>query len=381
MTPAWRRRGFSGRIGSIALGAALWLLAGSAGGVDLHEAVLFDALDRFGAGDRAGGLEALSRVVADHPDFRAARLIHASLQETMNPDATLAELVPRPPSSILDEPTDEAHSRLSYWFRRPSAGHLPDVLVQAAPYRTKVVVADAAHSRLYLFDWSDGQWTMRGDWYASIGRGGTAKRREGDLKTPIGVYFVTMWVADEYLSEYYGAGALGLNYPNGWDRRRRRGGYGIWIHGEPRGIKSRPPRWSQGCLMVSNPALKELAAAIEGRSVPVIIGERLRWLAPGEHASHRISWQERIASLNGRDANASDLGIYGYPVRAAEEPTMILVEFRAGGEGGRRWRQYWRASADGVWRIAHEGPASFSDVHFEGLPRRMPPGGLRRYAP
>ena len=381
MTPTHRRKGVPGRIGGIALGAFLWLLAGTAGGVDFREAELFDALDRFDSGDRAGGLEELSRVVSNHPRFRAARLIHASLRETKDPRATLAALVPRRPASLLDEPTDEAHSRLSYWFRRPPRGHLPDVLVQAAPYRTKAVVADAARSRLYLFDWSDGGWTMRGDWYASIGRGGTAKRREGDLKTPLGVYFVTMWVADEYLSEYYGAGALGLNYPNGWDRHRRRDGYGIWIHGEPRGIQSRPPRWSQGCLMVSNAALEALVGAIGDHSIPVVIGERLRWLAPGEHASHRAAWRDRLASLNGRDGAVRGLGIYGYPVRAGDEPTMFLVEFRAGGDGGRRWRQYWRESADGVWRIAHEGPASFSEIHFEGLPRRMPPSGVHRYAP
>ena len=172
LTPASRRKGVSGRIGALVLGAALWLLAGTAGGVDLREAELFAALDRFDSGDRAGGLEELSRVVADHPRFRAARLIHASLRETKDPRATLAALVPRPPASLLDEPTDEAHSRLSYWFRRPPRGHLPDVLVQAAPYRTKAVVADTARSRLYLFDWSEGGWAMRGDWYTSIGRGG-----------------------------------------------------------------------------------------------------------------------------------------------------------------------------------------------------------------
>ena len=50
----------------------------------------------------------------------------------------------------------------------------------------QVVIADTSRSRLYLFDRAAGQWTMTGDWYASIGRGGTAKRREGDDKTPLG---------------------------------------------------------------------------------------------------------------------------------------------------------------------------------------------------
>ena len=94
----------------------------------------------------------------------------------------------------------------------------------------------------------------------------------------------------------------------------------------------------------------------------------------------------RVASLNDRTGNdrtgpVRGLGIYGYPVGAAEQSTMFLLEFRTEGDGGRRWRQYWRKNGDGVWRIVHEGPASFSEVHFEGLPRRMPRSGIRRYVP
>ena len=379
--PASRWTGMPRRFVGLAFGAALWLLAGTAGGADVLEARLFHALDRFDAGDRTGGFHALSRLIAEHPRFRAARLIRESLARTENLAATLVDLVPRTPESLLEDPTDEAYSRLAYWFERPPSGHVPDVLIQAAPYRTKVLVADTEHSRLFLFDWSGGGWSMRADWYASIGRGGTAKRREGDRKTPLGVYFVTMWVADEYLSEYYGAGALGLNYPNGWDLHRNRDGYGIWIHGEPRGLRSRAPRWTLGCLAISNPALEALVELIDGQSVPVIIGERVRWLSPKEHARHRDEWLSRIASRSGGEGGNRGLGIYGYPVDSAEESTMFLVEFHADEAGSRRWRQYWHRKEGGAWRIAHEGPASFHDVHFEGLPRRMPPSGLHRYAP
>ena len=226
------------RLGLAVLGVALWLAAATAIGVDTREARLFDALDRFDAGDRPSGFRGLDRLVGEHPDFRAARLIRESLIETENLEETLAALTPRPVVSLLEDPTDEAYSRLSYWFNRPPLGHLPDVLIEAVPGRSKVVIADTARSRLYLFDRSEAGWAMQGDWYTSIGRGGTAKRREGDLKTPLGVYFVTMWVAGRHLSELYGAGALGLNYPNGWDQRRRRDGFGIWIHGEPRGSRT-----------------------------------------------------------------------------------------------------------------------------------------------
>ena len=382
LTTAGRREARQGRLRKTAFAVALWLLAaGTAGGMETREEELFRALDRFAAGERAAALETLAHVTGGYPDFRAARLIRESLHETGNLRATLTDLVPSAVFTLLEDPTDEAHSRLSYWFERPPRGHLPEVLIEPAPDRRKVVVADTGHSRLYLFDWSDGEWKMQGDWYASIGRGGSAKRREGDMKTPLGVYFVTMWVAGRFLSDLYGTGALGLNYPNDWDRRRQRDGFGIWIHGEPRGVKSRPPRWSQGCLIVSNPAIETLVNAIEERSVPVIIGERLRWLAPDEHERHREVWRDRIASLNGGSEARPGLGIYGYPAGAGNVSTMVLTEFRPEPGHGERWWQYWREHTGGVWRIAHEGPALFDDVHLEGLPPRMPAHGLDLYAP
>ena len=382
---AGRRTGRRTRLGETCglavLGVALWLAAATASGVDTREARLFDALDRFDAGDRPGGLGGLHRLVGKHPDFRAARLIRESLIETGDLEETLAALTPRAVVSLLEDPTDEAYSRLSYWFDRPPPGHLPAVLIEAIPGRSKVVVADTARSRLYLFDRSDAGWTMSGDWYTSIGRGGTAKRREGDLKTPLGVYFVTMWIAGRHLSELYGAGALGLNYPNGWDQQRRRDGFGIWIHGEPRGLRSRPPRWSQGCLIISNLAIETLADAIEEQSIPVIIGGRLQWLSPDRHERRRDEWLTRIASLSRASETDGGLGVYGYPVGAEKGTTMVLVERHAEREGGKRWWQYWRESRDGAWHIAHEGPASFDDVHLEGLPPRMPLDLLERYIP
>ena len=377
-----RRTGLPERLAHLAIGAVLWLLAaGTAGAMDLREVELFAALDRFDAGDRPGGLESLYQVTANYPNFLAARIIQASLLNTEDLTETLLHLAPRADSSSMKEPRDEAYARLSYWFDRPGPGYLPDVLIEAGSDRTKAVVADTARSRLYLFDRSDGQWLMVGDWYASIGRGGTAKRREDDGKTPLGVYFVTMWVEDRYLPDLYGSGALGLNYPNEWDERRRRNGYGIWIHGEPRGLMSRGPRWSRGCLAVSNLALEALVRATGERSIPVIISERLRWLELDKHESHRNDWLARISYLNGGEGMHRGLGIYGYPVAAGDESTMVLVEFRNARAGGGRWWQYWRENGDGVWRIEHEGPAAFRAIHHKGLPSRMAPGALHRYAP
>ena len=320
----------------LVLGAALLLLAGSAAATDPREAELFKALDRFDSGEHLGRFDALYQVTTALPRLSRRRTSSRHPCSARTTSARRCSISFRGPDRASTKaPRSEARARLSYWFDRPAPGHLPDVLIQAPPDRTKVVVADVARARLYLFDWSGGEWTLEGDWYASIGQGGVDKRRKGDGKTPLGVYFVTMRLAERHLPELYGAGALGLNYPNEWDRRRRRTGYGIWIHGEPRGLMSRARRWSRGCLTVSNPALETLVRTIEETSVPVIIGEWLRWLSPADHERHRDEWLTRIASLNGGGAARRDLGIYGYPVGAGDESAMMLVELRE--EEGAGW--------------------------------------------
>ncbi len=367
----------------LTLGVVMFLLAGAASAIatDARETDLFAALDRFEAGDRRGGLKALDRTIESYPRFLAAYLVKAALLRAGDLDTALLELTPRAESSALQGPRSEAYARLSYWLHRPPPGHLPDILIEAAPDRAMVVGADIARARLYLFEWSGEHWTKRGDWYTSTGWGGTGKRREGDGKTPLGVYFVTLHVESRGLPEFYGAGSLGLNYPNGWDRLRRRTGYGIWIHGEPWGLSNRAPRWSQGCLVISNPALETLKRTIGEESIPVIIAEKMRWMAPADHARHRSEWRTRIEHLGGSSAANRGLGIYGYPVGAGNETMMALVEFRTERTDGGRWWQYWRENGDGVWLLAHEAPASFLEIHRKGLPRKMPASALHRYDP
>ena len=368
----------------LVLGVVMLLLTGAASAIatDARETGLFAALDRFEAGDRRGGLKALDRIIESYPRFLAAYLVKAALLRAGDLDTALRELAPRAAeSSALKGPRSEAYARLSYWFDRPPPDHLPDILIEAAPDRKMVVGADAARARLYLFEWSGEHWTQRGDWYASIGWRGPGKRREGDGKTPLGVYFVTMHVESRGLPEFYGAGSLGLNYPNGWDRLRRRTGYGIWIHGEPRGLTNRAPRWSQGCLVISNPALETLKRAIGEESIPVIIAERISWMTPAGHARHRSEWRARVERFGGGGAANRDRGIYSYPVDTGKETAMVFVEFRTERTDGGRWWQYWRENGDGVWRIAHEAPASFLEIHRKGLPRKMPANALHRYSP
>jgi murein L,D-transpeptidase YafK len=104
-----------------------------------------------------------------------------------------------------------------------------------------VFIAETSTSAFHRFDRAgDGVVKVRQD-YMSIGKGGTGKKRAGDQRTPLGIYFVTEQLDTSRLHDKYGVTAFPLDYPNAWDRRLGRTGDGIWVHGvDPEG-GTRPP--------------------------------------------------------------------------------------------------------------------------------------------
>jgi len=68
------------------------------------------------------------------------------------------------------------------------------------------------------------------------------KVAEGDMRTPLGVYFIGSNLDPKSLKDFYGAGALTLNYPNPYDLRRGKTGSGIWVHGTPPSSTRARPR-------------------------------------------------------------------------------------------------------------------------------------------
>jgi murein L,D-transpeptidase YafK len=98
--------------------------------------------------------------------------------------------------------------------------------------RNKYALAvDASRSRLYMFEHQPAGLALMADFYISVGKAGMGKEAEGDLRTPMGVYYITNSIAPKLLKDFYGAGALPINYPNPLDLRRGKTGSGIWLHG------------------------------------------------------------------------------------------------------------------------------------------------------
>jgi len=83
------------------------------------------------------------------------------------------------------------------------------------------------------------------------------KEREGDARTPEGLYYFTRLVPPDRLPETYGGVAVVLNYPNPYDRLVGKTGGGIWLHGSKEEDRNKLPFSTRGCIVAENKALKE----------------------------------------------------------------------------------------------------------------------------
>ncbi|MEO1595688.1 MAG: L,D-transpeptidase [Pseudomonadota bacterium] len=166
--------------------------------------------------------------------------------------------------------------------RSRPVGSMPDSVLSLADDVAHVIAVDLNESVTWLLPGPAAGDAVVSAFYISSGANGPGKRRRGDERTPLGVY----WVVDEFdtagLPARYGSRVLPLDYPNALDRRQRRSGDGIWIHGIDPANNIRPPRDTDGCIAVSEDRIDALADPVARRVTPVVIGAPLAWRASAD---------------------------------------------------------------------------------------------------
>lgn len=171
---------------------------------------------------------------------------------------------------------------------------LPAWVVRLPASSPTVFIAETSAASLHRFDREGDRVALVSSDYMSIGLGGTGKRRSGDQRTPLGIYFVTEQLETSRLHEKYGATAFPLDYPNAWDRRRGRTGDGIWLHGVDRNGGRRPPLDTDGCLALPNERLLALEAHFRPNVTPVLIGTTMAWSDAETVAGQRAQLEEAV---------------------------------------------------------------------------------------
>ena len=256
---------------------------------------LLGAILRDIAEDRiAAATEQLDRLLEANPNFRLAQLIKGDLlMARARPIAAMGS-APDAPAERVADLRDEAKVRLQR-LQSPGPGdRVPRYLLKMAPEQKHAVVVDTARSTLYLFENGPDGPRYVSDYYITIGKNGTDKLREGDKKTPLGVYHVTGNLPRNKVGDFYGSGAYPISYPNEWDRRNGRDGHGIWLHGTPHDTYSRPPRASDGCVVLTNPDLMTIAANLQIGITPVIIAGDIDWVDRSELSDARADLESAV---------------------------------------------------------------------------------------
>ena len=365
------------------------------------EARLIEIYKLIGQANTRDALPKAESLVADHPNFQLAQLVYGDLLAGRNRPPTRMGAVGTVPDDLakagapqLSELREESQLRLRALRERPPAGYVPSQFLALSPQNRHAIAVDASRSRLYLFENTANGLKLLADYYISVGKSGIEKKVEGDLRTPLGVYFITSNLDPNSLKDFYGSGALPINYPNQLDMRRGKTGSGIWLHGTPREQFSRAPLSTDGCVAIANPDLERIVRTVEIRTTPVVIAPSLQWVAPQTLSTDSKSFEDALrnwhqAKSKGDMAQLSswytpDFTSYGktlaqwQPAMQAEikklagravqlkdvsflhwkdsHETMVVTfgEVVQGAKTGPTKRQYWTRQT-GQWKIFFEG--------------------------
>jgi murein L,D-transpeptidase YafK len=244
-------------------------------GSNLVESLLVKSLLEITEGKNKQAFNTVNELIRTAPNFKLAYLIRGDLLTAQG--RALAAFGDTPSNEELNGLRDEARTRIEYYLSTKKIAQQPNLLVELGAGQSHLIVVDTSKSRLFLYKKVDDGLQYVADYYVTIGKNGANKQVEGDKRTPLGLYFASSKL-NRQLDDFYGDGAYPLNYPNELDQHQNKNGSGIWLHGTPANTYSRPPRASDGCVVLSNPDLKALAPILQAGKVPVIIADNLEWL-------------------------------------------------------------------------------------------------------
>lgn len=366
------------------------------------EALLRQVFSALEASQRSLALQQAQRLTDQWPHFQLGQLVYADLLNMELPQPVNALGTDRLAlGKRVQELATEAWRRLQHPPLEALHGRVPKGIHLLSGEHRYVAMLDASQSRLYWFENRsppDGppQLELIRHTYASVGANGMGKHRQGDGKTPLGVYFIQRPLPGERLPDLFGVGALTLNYPNAIDVMRNKTGSGIWLHGTPSQQYSRAPLATDGCVVLANGEMQQLLQLPGVSMTPVLLAEQLEWIPQAEAGQLPAGFQtalqgwldrrlqavpEAMASYYSPRFERDELGLDHWWPRLSKQysqasrvepltPVSILSwqdeeaivvatltpPSRPAGQRPGLVRTYWRQEA-GQWKIVFEGPA------------------------
>lgn len=173
-----------------------------------------------------------------------------------------------------------------------------------------VVLVDKSKQQLFVVkSEAPDHLTLLKEYRVTTGQADGNKQREGDMKTPEGIYRVISSISGDRLPAQYGPIALVLNYPNLVDRLWHRTGSNIWIHGRDEAIRDFQ---TEGCISLENGNILHLRSYIKPNQTPIVIADSLRRF---DEQSYRLLgnyWERKLETWADSWENGDTLTYFNF---------------------------------------------------------------------
>ena len=171
----------------------------------------------------------------------------------------------------IQKKMDKELAKKSYWLKYLKN---KDTTFGYLEKYSNVLACNKSRSSLNLYvKNSKGKFYLKDKHHAYTGRNKGDKQKEGDLKTPVGIYKIISKRNHQNLDPFYGPLAFVTSYPNLYDKFLGKDGHGIWIHGLPLD-NSKREKYTKGCIAINNSNLQCLEKEIKVENTILIINEK-----------------------------------------------------------------------------------------------------------
>ncbi len=165
----------------------------------------------------------------------------------------------------IEQSMDKALSKRDYWYKYlqnkdTSFGYLESY--------NNILTCNKSDETLCVYKKNAKQiYKLSKKYNAFTGKNSGEKHKEGDLKTPIGIYKLTKKLS--HVDPFYGPFAFVTSYPNTFDKYKKSEGHGIWIHGLP--LDEERDSFTKGCIAINNDNIQNLDKSIDINKTLLII--------------------------------------------------------------------------------------------------------------
>jgi len=225
----------------------------------------------------------------------------------------------------------------------------------------------------------------------AIGKEEGDKQREGDNRTPEGIYFTQKVIDGSTLPAKYGPKAIPIDFPNPIDRFKRKTGFGIWLHGVEADERIEQAKVTEGCVAFYNADILKLTNWLRPQQGVVVIAQDVRQVNLPEDLEaikrRTLEWADAWSRRDlprymsyfskdfvheGRDLAAwykykervfglyKEMSVTFDDIRVITHPkyavSMMNQDFRGDSHFSAVGRKllYWYKGPDGEWTIARE---------------------------